>query len=114
MAKSNKRPLAVFLISKLRKIGAFIVKVQSILQQITDHSTIFTTPAPAIAQVTGHLAALITAEGVALTRVKGSAATRDTKYNKVLDDIYAWQRYVQDLADNASSTDESIEIIEAS
>jgi hypothetical protein len=114
MAKSSKRPLAVFLISKLQKIGSFIVKVQNILQEITDHPLIFVTPSPTVASVTTHLNELLTAEGLAQTRAAGTAAARNLAYDVVLDDIYALQRYVQNLADTAGSTAESISIIEAS
>lgn len=106
--------MAVFLISKLRKLGSFIAKVQNIVLEITNHSTIFVTPAPPLATVTGDIAALEAAESLALTRAHGTAAARNLKYDVVVNDIRALQRYVQDLADMADSEAEAIAVIQAS
>lgn len=44
MAKSSKRPLAVLAVSRVRRIGNFIITVREIVLNIGNNSTLFTTP----------------------------------------------------------------------
>jgi hypothetical protein len=114
MAKSSKRPLAVFPIKKLGKIGNFILAVRTILLNILHSPGYFATPAPTLAAVTTDVDNLETADTVAKTRVTGSAAARDLKYDIVLDDVHGLQGYVQNLADLAVDEATAIAIINAS
>ena len=114
MSKQAKRPLAVFLLSKVRKIGDFILKVISITQDIDANPGIFVTPVPATSQVTSDIGDLAKAEGKVLTKAPGSAAARDVAYSKVMDDVNGLLAYVQILADKAADEQASIAIIQAS
>jgi hypothetical protein len=114
MAKSKRRPLAVFGIMKLRKLADFMLKVLGIRGDIAANVAIFVTPNPTVAAVTGHLNALVAAEALVLTRAVGAPAARDLKYDVVLDDMHAWENYVQDLADAAPDEPTAISIIAAS
>ncbi|MFI5220351.1 MAG: fibronectin type III domain-containing protein [Bacteroidia bacterium] len=114
MAKSSKRPLAVFPINKLRRIGDFILRVRTIVLNIGNNAVIFATPAPPLATVTTGVSGLQIAETTAQTRVTGSAAARDLKYDIVLDDVHGLQGYVQNLADFAADEATAISIIQAS
>lgn len=114
MAKSEKRPLAVFLTQSYRRIGDFIVKARAIVAAIGSNSGIFTTPDPPLATVTTNIDNLEAAESVAQSRTLGSAAARDEKYNLVLDNVRGIQGYVQKLADNAANEGTAITIIQSS
>ena len=114
MAKSSKRPLAILSISKLRKIGNFILRIRTIVLNIENSPLIFVTPVPPVATVKTDVDNLESAEVTAQTRVPGSAAIRDQKYDIVLDDVHDMQGYVQSLADNAADEAAAITIIEAS
>ncbi len=114
MAKSNKRPLAIFQTKNFRRIAVFIAKLRNIILDISTNTTIFVTPVPTPASVTTNVDALEDAEAEALTRASGKAAARDQKYEAVLDDVHDWLSYVQSLADNAADEVTAIAIIEAS
>jgi hypothetical protein len=114
MAKSKKRPIAVFLVKNFRRIGDFILKCKTIVLDIGNSPVFFATPDPALAGVTTNINALETSQTVADTRVVGSAAARDLDYNEVLDDIHGLQGYVQKQADNAVDEPTAIAIINAS
>jgi hypothetical protein len=114
MAKSKKRPLAVFQILKLRILSQFIQKVRDILADIGANTTLFATPAPTIASVNGHIDDLVDAETAVGQRVIGSVAARDEAYSVVLDDVYALMRYVQGLADSAANEQAAITVITSS
>jgi hypothetical protein len=114
MAKSNKRPIAVFLLSRTRRIGDFIIKVRGILTNMGDNALIFTTPMPALLTVETHVSDLDAAEARAQTRAKGSAAARDLKYEVVLQDVRDLTAYVQKLADGAGDEASAVAIIQAS
>jgi hypothetical protein len=114
MAKSKKRPLAVFLRRNFNRIGDFIIKAKAIVLDIGNSTGFFATPDPTLASVTTNIGTLETAQATAETRVVGSAAARDIEYNKVLDDIHGLQGYVQKQADNAVDESTAIAIINAS
>lgn len=114
MAKNPKRPLAVFLLSKYRRIGSFILRMRTIVLNITNNAAIFVTPSPALVDVTKNIDDLEKAEAIAGTRVAGSVATRDLAYATVLEDTHGLQAYVQTLADNSPDEETAISIIESS
>ena len=114
MAKSNKRPLAVLHMAKLKKLGSFIEKMRAIVLDMTNNAALFPSPTPALATVTTHITALETAEDVAKTRVAGSVAARDQKYDIVLDDAHGLLAYVQTLADSAANEEDAVALINAS
>lgn len=114
MAKPTKRPRVVFNFKQFRRIGDFIIKVKAIVAAIEANTTLFATPSPSTASVTGHITELETAESVAQSRIVGSAATRDEKYNVVLTDVHHLMAYVQGLADKSASKATAVTIIESS
>ena len=114
MAKSSKRPIAVFLINKTRRIGDFIIKVRGILTSIGDNAPIFSTPVPTIASVNVHLDELDAAEAKAQTRARGTAAARNLQYELVLQDVRDLMSYVQKLADSSADESTAIAIIQSS
>jgi hypothetical protein len=114
MAKSSKRPLATTSLSRFRKIGNFILNVRTIVLNIIDHPVFFATPLPTPATVTLDVDKLEAAEAIAKTHVTGSAAARDLEYDTVLNDLFTWQGYVQNLADLAPDEATAIAIINAS
>ncbi|MBK7854862.1 MAG: hypothetical protein IPJ79_08110 [Bacteroidetes bacterium] len=113
MATANKRPLAVLNVKRYRRIGDFILKVRTVILNITNNSALFTTPAPTIIVVTDNLQKLEDAEATAQTRVAGSVAERNINYDLVLENIRNWIIYVQTLANNAPDEPEAIHIIES-
>ena len=114
MATSEKRPLAVLHMKTLRKIGNFIVKMRAIVLDMTNNVALFPTPSPTLATVTTHITNLEAAESTAKTRVAGSVAARNQKYDIVIDDAHGLLNYVQTIADNAANEDAAIAIINAS
>ncbi len=114
MAKSNKRPLAVLLLKNYRKIHDYIGKARLIVLNIGNASSIFTTPSPTLASVTGHIDTLDNKQAEAETRVTGAAAQRDIAYEAVVDDINGLLGYVQKLADGAPDVVTAIAIISSS
>jgi len=114
MAKSKKRPIAVFNVLSLRKIAEFIVFMRALTANIAAHATIFVTPNPTVAAVNTNTDALEDAEVTARTRVVGGAAARDVAYEKSRDDLTGVTLYVQRLADLAADELTAISIIEAS
>lgn len=113
MATSNKRPKAVFSVNKVKKMGDFILSVRTVVLDIGNNATIFVTPAPTLASVTTAITNLETAETLAHTRVAGSVAARDLKYDIVLKAVHGLLNYVQTLADNAVDEPTAISIINA-
>lgn len=114
MATSQKRPVAILQTKRYRKIGDFILKVRTLIVNITNNVALFATPLPAVADVDKDVDDLEAAEAIAQTRVVGSVADRDVKYDKVVDDVHNWLAYVQTLADNAADEATSVLIIESS
>jgi hypothetical protein len=115
MAKAKRRPVAVFLISKFRKIGDFIIEMKAIVHNIlTDPNGYFTTPVPATTVVDGDITELEKAQTLAKTRAAGTAAARDLKYDIVIGDKNKWLFYVQGLADASADEATAISIIQAS
>jgi hypothetical protein len=114
MAKSNKRPLAVFPMRTLGRIADFIIYLRTVVLNIGNNLGFFPTPSPTLASVTTHVDDLEAAESVAQTHVTGSAAARDLKYDIVLDDLHGLQGYVQKVADNSADEPTAIAIINAS
>ena len=114
MANSNKRPIAVFPISKLRKIGDFILRIRAIVLNIVNNPAFFVTPNPTVASINTNITNLETGETLAKTRVTGSAGARNLKYDALLKSVHGLQNYVQTLADNAVDEHTAIAIITAS
>jgi len=114
MAKASRRPIAVFKLSRFRRIGDFILRVRTIVLNIVNHPAIFATPVPPTADVTTNADKLEASEAVAQTRVTGSVAARDLQYDNVLDDVHDMLGYVQSLADNSADEATAVSIIEAS
>ncbi len=114
MAKSKKRPLAVFRFRSYLILGVFIQQLRDVLADIDAQATIFVTPDPTTASVEANIVLLIEAETNVGKRVVGSVQARNNAYSVVKDDVYALLRYVQALADAAASEDASKAIITAS
>jgi hypothetical protein len=114
MAKNPKRLLAVFQGRKYRKIGDFILKVRTLILNFVSNPLMFPAPLPIVADITKHTDDLEEAQAKALTRVVGSTAERDIKYDQVVDDVNHWLGYVQGLADNTNDEAIAISIIETS
>ncbi len=114
MPKSNKRPLAVLAVNKLRKISDCILQSRTIVLNIGNNPGFFATPLPALFTVTSDIDSLEEAEAIAKTRVTGSAAARDLEYEVVLDDLRGLLGYVQNLADLSMDETTAIAIINAS
>lgn len=115
MAKAKRRPVAVFLISKFRKIGDFIIEMKAIAHNIfTDPNGYFTTPVPTFTVVDGNILDLEKAQTLAKTRATGTAAARDLKYDIVVNDKNKWLAYVQGLADGSADEATAISIIQTS
>jgi hypothetical protein len=112
--KSIRRPLAILRMATIRAIGKFILRAKTIVLNLDNHPLIFVTPAPTTAAVTGDITDLDAAEAVAETRVAGSAAARNEKYDIVLNDLRDLLTYVQKLADDAGDENAAIAIIQAS
>src|SRR5690348_12284433 len=102
MPTTKRGPIAVLHLSKLKRISDFIIFMRAFILNIVTHSSIFTTPKPTTAIVTTDTDDLVTAEALVKTRVNGAVAARNVQLNIVRRDAKAWQRYVQDLADNAA------------
>lgn len=111
---SNKRPIAVLPTRLLRKIGEYILYVRMIILNIGNNPLIFVTPTPPLVDATTHVDDLEAAEAVAATRVTGSAAARDLKYDIVQDDLHGLLNYVQNLADKSADEPTAISIINTS
>jgi len=111
MAKSNKRPIAVLNILKLRKIGDFIAKMRGISLNMANNVAIFTTPNPDLATFDANIDALEAAEAATETRTRGSVQARDQAYDLMLDNVHSELNYVQDLADAAADVDDALEVI---
>lgn len=114
MTTSQKRPVAILQAKRYRKIGDFILKVRTLIVNISNNVALFATPLPTTMDVGKHTDDLETAEAVAKTRLTGSVADRDLKYDVVLDDVHNWINYVQTLADNAVDEATAVLIIESS
>lgn len=114
MAKPAKRPVAVFHISKLGRLGDFMQKVTAITQNVDANDTIFVNPLPTPSDIQSKLTDLKKAEDKVATRAAGAAAARDVAYNVVVDQMWALLAYVQRLADSAADEQEAEAIILAS
>jgi len=114
MAKSKKRPIAVFLAKNFRRIGDYILKAKAIVLDLGNNLVFFPTPTPPLPGVTTDIGKLETAQTLADTRVVGSAAARDIRYNITNTEIHGLLNYVQTQADNAIDETTAIAIINAS
>jgi hypothetical protein len=114
MAKSKRRPVALLNLRSLQRLGSFLEKMRFIALQMTENASFFSSPIPALATFSAHIADLEAAEDKAMTHEPGRVAERNQKYTVVLDDAYSLLSYVQSLADSASDEDEAIAIIAAS
>ena len=111
MANLGKRYVAIFNVVRYRKIGAFIFKVGSIASNIDNDNTRYPNPIPKVVDVQDRVKILGVAEAKVKTRVVGSVADRDVAYNKVVEDVNAWLRYIQGLADAANNEEDAQAII---
>lgn len=74
-----------------------IGKTSAIIAAMTGNKS-FPSPSPALAKVTSDSAALASAQTVALTKAKGTAAERNAKLAIVVDDLKLLAAYVQGVA----------------
>ena len=114
MSKTNRRPLAVLIMVRIARMGDFIIKARSIVQNMTNNATYFPTPSPPLATVTTDIAKLETAETAAQSRTVGAVAARNLTYATVLTDLRNLLCYVQVRADLAGNEAAAISIIQAS
>ena len=114
MAKSNKRPLVVLNILKLKRINEFIAKMRGISLNMANNVALFPTPEPSLATFDTNIDALEVAEAATETRTRGSAQARDQAYDLVLDNVHGLENYVQNLADNSADVDDALTLIAAS
>jgi len=111
MAKSGKRPIAVFSMRKLAKLGDFLIKVRGIVLLLGENASLFPSPSPPLNDVNDDVDALEEAQGKAQTRTVGTSTTRDLEYDQVLQDIHGLLNYVQTLADKTSNEAEAKNLI---
>ena len=88
-------------------ISLLITYVQGILKAMTGNAT-FPTPIPALTAVSNAVGDLQSAETVALTKVKGSIATRNEKKAALVALLELLRAYVQSIADGAPENGPSI------
>ncbi len=102
------RVIAVLLLPKhvpdIIKLGKAIVTAMT-------GNAFFASPTPTLATVTSDIGALDTAETVAKTRAKGSAAARNVKLKVVEADLHGLCAYVQFVAD--TDLDNAVAIIQS-
>lgn len=113
MPKKSKWPIAVFIAKKFVRAADFIMNLKNIVLNIKNAPLIFVTPVPLPAAVLTRLDELEAAELVVKTRVVGSKAARDVKYDASYKDLNSIVNYVQDTADAAPDAAAAIAIIEA-
>jgi len=94
--KKSYRPVVKLKIPQKWADRIFLAK--GIIFAFTGNAYI-TAPSPTILVVNGHVLQLDAAEAKVKTRVIGSAAERDVKWEVVLLDLYAWKALVQLIAD---------------
>jgi hypothetical protein len=114
MANANKRPVAALQLKKAAKIGDFVFKGKTVVQNVGNNTTYFPTPFPTLATVTTDIGKLETAQTLAQTRAAGAASARDLMYDVVLADLRNLMGYVQQRADAAANAATAIAIIQAS
>ena len=90
--KSTHRPIASLKLPK--PIGALITYATGIVTAMTGNPA-FPSPIPALALVTAAIGALSVAETAAVTRTKGTAATRNDKRSALVDLLEQLKAYVQ-------------------
>ena len=94
--KSVHRTLVI--LNLPRRVPALITYTQSVITAMTNNPH-FPTPTPALGDVSTVLAALQTAESVALTRVKGAVVARNDKKAAVITLLQQLRGYIQNVAD---------------
>jgi len=92
---------------------ALIVRASAIVADVTTNKVMFPSPTPTLAVATVHITDLQTAETVAQTRAKGTAAARDDKKKIVVADMHQLHAYVQQLANASPEQAEAIAIAAA-
>ncbi len=112
MAKKSKWPTAVFLAVKFRRISDFLLNMKTLILNIKNAPLVFVTPDPTPASMQTNLTALEDAETKAKTRVIGSAADRDVRYDVCYKDLKDATAYVQKIANEAADAAIAISIIE--
>ena len=104
---TKKTTAALRIPTRKANVAAF---ASSVINAMTGNAS-FPNPAPPLATVSADLAAYEAAEAQVLTRVKGAAATRNTKYAVLRTDLEHLMANVQQVADlnpaNAQSLIES-------
>lgn len=110
---SNKRVIAILNMVKLRKINDLIFKSKAIVQDIGNNATIFPTPNPPLATITGHITGLEGAQTNVTSKMPGAVENRKPKYDALMADLRGIVLYVQGLADAAATPDLAVSIIAA-
>jgi hypothetical protein len=113
----EKRAVAVLHLKKLQKIGAFSNKMSLIRADMKNNVATFQTPPISVAdngQFDTDIKAMNSAETVALTKITGSATSRDVAKDTVLHDVHQLQGYVQNLADALHNTQKAVALIQLS
>jgi hypothetical protein len=100
----HKITAALRIPSRKANVGAFATAV---INAMTANAS-FPNPTPPLATVSADLAAYEAAEAQVLTRVKGAAATRNTKYAVLRTDLEHLMAGVQQVADASPATAQSL------
>ncbi len=111
MARAARRPIAVFVIRRYRKLGDFISKVRGIRADIDANPLIYVTPTPPTAQINTDVDALVSAQTDVEQRKSGSVGARNEAYTVVVEDVNNLMAYVQKLADSAPNEQAAITVI---
>src|SRR5580700_11395280 len=92
---TKKTTAALRIPTRKANVGAF---ASSVVNSMTGNAS-FPNPNPPLATVSADLAAYEAAEASVVTRVKGSAVTRNEKYLTLHADLEHLMAYVQQMAD---------------
>ena len=111
MAKSLKRPLAVFPMNKLKKLSEFIARIRVILLMMGADLTTYGAVAPPLAVAGKHTDELVDGKTLSDTKVKGSGAKRNLLYDVVVQDKIDVMAFVQNLADKSLNATTALDII---
>lgn len=103
MAPSNRKITVVFGVRKYRTLSAFRNQAIKVSADIAAYPLIFVTPNPTVASVNTHLDTMDAAQVLVDTGGVNAVATRNAARNIVMEDMHAWERYVQGLI--AAETD---------
>jgi len=114
---AEKRALAVLHMEKLKVIGDFIKKMNLIRSDMLTNAVTFPAPPVSVAAAgafANDIAALVSGETAALTKLTGMTTARNVSHQTVLDDAHLLQGYVQGLADALHNTLKATALIQLS